>query len=52
MKGDQPHGLTGAGMVKDYAVPFVIAFLAFCLAFLALDTAIMSWQGLDLIFRQ
>ena len=38
--------------MKDYVAPFAIAFVAFCLAFLALDIAVMSLQGLDLIFKQ
>ncbi len=37
--------------MKDYLVPFILAFVAFCAAFLALDGGIMSMQGLGLFFR-
>jgi hypothetical protein len=36
--------------MKDYIVPFLVAFVVFCAAFLALDAAIMNAQGLSLIF--
>jgi hypothetical protein len=41
----------GTGL-KAYAVPFVIGFAASILLFLGLDYAIMSLQGLSLIFEQ
>ncbi len=37
--------------MKGYVVPFVLAFIACGIAFLALDYAIMSLQGLSLIFH-
>jgi hypothetical protein len=37
--------------MKDYIVPFVAAFAACGIGFLALDAAIMSLQGLSLIFH-
>ena len=37
--------------MKDYIVPFLVAFLVCSAAFLALDAAIMNAQGLSLIFR-
>jgi hypothetical protein len=37
--------------LRDYLVPFAVAFLAFCAAFLALDVAVMSLQGLTLIYQ-
>ncbi len=39
------------GGMKGYVVPFVLVFIACGIAFLALDTAIMSLQGLSLIFH-
>ena len=36
--------------MKDYIVPFAVAFAAFALAFLAVDYAIMHAQGLTLIY--
>jgi len=38
--------------VKDYVIPFVAAFVAFGVLFLALDFAVMRLQGLTLIFQQ
>ncbi len=36
--------------MKDYVIPFAVAFAAFGLAFLVLDYAIMHAQGLTLIY--
>jgi len=36
--------------MKNYAVPFVLVFLACGAGFLALDYAVMSLQGLSLFF--
>ena len=36
--------------MKEYAIPFAVAFVAFGLAFLAVDYAIMHAQGLTLIY--
>ncbi len=36
--------------MKDYLVPFIIAFMVFCAGFLALDGGIMSLQGLSLFY--
>ncbi len=46
-------GLTAAlgGLhMKDYVIPFAVAFLAFGFAFLAVDYAIMHAQGLTVIY--
>ena len=37
--------------MKDYFLPFTAAFIAFGCGFLAIDYAIMSLQGLSLIFH-
>lgn len=37
--------------MKEYLIPFIIAFFVFGLAFLLLDIGIMSLQGLTLIFH-
>lgn len=37
--------------MKDYFLPFTAAFIICCGGFLALDYAIMSLQGLSLIFH-
>ena len=37
--------------MKGYVVPFLLVFLGCGLGFLALDYAIMSLQGLSLIFH-
>jgi hypothetical protein len=37
--------------MKDYILPFLVAFLVCGAAFLALDIAIMNAQGLTLIFN-
>lgn len=37
--------------MKSYVLPFLMATLAFGAAFLALDYAVMSLQGLTLIFE-
>jgi hypothetical protein len=37
--------------MKGYIVPFVLVFVACGVGFLALDYAIMSLQGLSLIFQ-
>ncbi len=37
--------------MKDYILPFLVAFVVCAAAFLALDVAIMSAQGLSLIFN-
>ena len=39
------------GGMKGYVVPFVLAFIACGAGFLVLDYAIMSLQGLSLIFH-
>ena len=36
--------------MKDYVVPFVAGFAVFGAMFLAIDYAVMSMQGLSLIF--
>lgn len=36
--------------MKEYAIPFAVAFVAFGLGFLAVDYAIMHAQGLTLIY--
>ncbi len=38
-------------MMKGSVVPFVLVFLACGIGFLSLDSAIMSLQGLSLIFH-
>lgn len=46
-------GLTvasGGSLMKEYLIPFVVAFLAFGFAFLAVDYAIMHAQGLTVIY--
>ncbi len=37
--------------MKDYFIPFTAAFIACGAGFLAIDYAIMSLQGLTLIFH-
>jgi hypothetical protein len=37
--------------VRGYVIPFVLAFVACGIGFLALDVGIMSLQGLSLIFH-
>lgn len=37
--------------MKDYFIPFTAAFIVCCGGFLAIDYAIMSLQGLSLIFH-
>lgn len=37
--------------MKDYIVPFLLAFLGCGVGFLALDYIIMGLQGLSLIFH-
>ena len=37
--------------MKAYLVPFVGAFIFFCLVFLALDFSMMKLQGLTLIYH-
>ncbi len=34
----------------SYIAPFLIAFMMFALAFLAMDAGVMSLQGLSLMF--
>ncbi len=36
--------------VKDYLVPFAIAFVVCCVVFVGLDFTIMKLQGLSLIY--
>ncbi len=36
--------------MKDYVLPFLVAFVVCGAAFLALDLAVMSLQGLGLFF--
>ncbi len=36
--------------MKEYIIPFAVAFLAFGIAFLAVDYAIMHAQGLTVIY--
>jgi len=36
--------------MKEYLIPFAVAFLAFGFAFLAVDYAIMHAQGLTVIY--
>jgi hypothetical protein len=36
--------------MKEYIIPFAVAFLAFGFAFLAVDFAIMHAQGLTVIY--
>jgi hypothetical protein len=46
-------GLTaalGGSHMKDYVIPFAVAFVAFGFAFLAVDYAIMHAQGLTVIY--
>jgi len=38
--------------VNNYFVPFVIAFVVFCVVFIGLDFAVMKAQGLSLLFNQ
>ncbi len=38
--------------MNNYVVPFVVAFIAFCVLFIGLDTAVMQAQGLTLLFHQ
>lgn len=37
--------------MKDYFLPFVGAFVVFGIVFFALDFAMMSLQGLSLVFQ-
>ncbi len=37
--------------MRGYVIPFVLAFAACGIGFLALDAGIMSLQGLSLIFH-
>lgn len=37
--------------MKNYLVPFAVAFIACALIFLGLDVGIMKLQGLSLIFN-
>jgi hypothetical protein len=37
--------------IKGYFLPFAAALVVFAAAFLALDTAVMNMQGLNLIFH-
>jgi hypothetical protein len=37
--------------MKSYVVPFAVMFVLFGVGFLILDVAIMSLQGLSLIFE-
>jgi hypothetical protein len=37
--------------IKDYLLPFGVAFFVFCVAFLILDFAIMKLRGLSLFFH-
>jgi len=37
--------------MKDYILPFLVAFVVCAAAFLAIDVAIMNAQGLTLIFH-
>jgi hypothetical protein len=37
--------------MKDYILPFVVAFIICGVAFIGLDAAIMELQGLSLIFE-
>ena len=37
--------------MKDYIVPFSIAFVICCIGFVALDFVIMNLQGLTLIYE-
>ena len=41
---------SGGSQMKEYLIPFVVAFLAFGFAFLAVDYAIMHAQGLTVIY--
>lgn len=36
--------------MKDFAIPFAVAFIGFGLTFLAVDFAVMHAQGLTLIY--
>ena len=38
-------------MKQQTVAPFIVAFVAFALAFVAIDYALMSLQGLSLIFH-
>lgn len=37
--------------MKNYLLPFAVAFVGFGVLFLTIDTAIMNLQGLSLVFR-
>jgi hypothetical protein len=37
--------------MKGYIIPFVLAFIACGIGFLALDAGLMGLQGLSLIYR-
>ena len=37
--------------MKNYLLPYAVAFMGFGVLFLAIDTAIMNLQGLSLIFH-
>ncbi len=41
---------SGGSQMKEYLIPFAVAFLAFGFAFLAVDYAIMHAQGLTVIY--
>ena len=41
---------SGGSQMKEYVIPFAVAFLAFGFAFLAVDYAIMHAQGLTVIY--
>ncbi len=38
--------------MSNYVVPFAVAFIAFCVLFIGLDTLVMQAQGLSLLFHQ
>jgi len=37
--------------IKNYVLPFGLAFFVFCTAFVLLDFAIMKLRGLSLVFH-
>ena len=41
---------SGGSQMKEYIIPFAVAFLAFGFAFLAVDYAVMHAQGLTVIY--
>lgn len=37
---------------RTYLLPFIVAFVVCCAIFLAMDSTLMSMQGLSLVFHQ